>query len=75
MLRTLFTVGLIALLGLVALKVVFGLLGPLVGLLLWLVGLALQVLVVGAVAYFVIRVVSPSTADRIADRLKRMTAG
>jgi hypothetical protein len=65
MLRTLFTVGLIALLGLVALKVVFGLLGPLVGLLLWLVGLALKVALVGAVIYFVIRVVSPATADRL----------
>jgi hypothetical protein len=44
MLRTLFTVGLVALAGLVALKLVFGLLGPLVALLFWLVGLALKVL-------------------------------
>ena len=36
MLRTLFTVGLIALAGLVALKLVFGLLGPLVSLPFWL---------------------------------------
>ena len=65
MLRTLFTVGLIAMLGLVALKVVFGLLGPLVGLLFMLVGFAIRVLLIGAVLYFVVRVLSPSTAERI----------
>lgn len=65
MLRTLFTVGLIAMIGLVVLKLVFGLLGPLVGLLLMLLGLAIRVVLVGVVIYFVIRVVSPSTAARI----------
>lgn len=65
MLRTLFTVGLIAMLGLVVLKLVFGLLGPLVGLLLMLLGLAIRVVLIGVVIYFVIRVVSPSTAARI----------
>ena len=65
MLRTLFTIGLVALLGLVALKLVFGLLGPLVALLFWLVGLALKVILLGAVIYFVLRVVSPATAERI----------
>ena len=65
MLRTLFTVGLIAMLGLVALKVVFGLLGPLVGLLFMLLGFAIRVVLIGAVLYFVVRVVSPSTAERI----------
>lgn len=65
MLRTLFTVGLVALLGLVALKLVFGLLGPLVALLFWLVGLALKVLLLGAVVYFVLRIVSPATAEKI----------
>lgn len=65
MLRTLFFVGLIALAGLVALKLVFGLLGPLVALLFWLLGLAIKVVLIGAVVYFVIRVVSPATAERI----------
>lgn len=65
MLRTLFTVGIVALLGLVALKLVFGLLGPLVALLFWLVGLALKVLLLGAVVYFVLRIVSPDTAARL----------
>jgi hypothetical protein len=65
MLRTLFTVGAIAVLGLVALKLVFGLLGPLVGLLFWLLGAAIKVLLIGAVVYFGLRLVSPTTADRI----------
>jgi uncharacterized BrkB/YihY/UPF0761 family membrane protein len=65
MLRTLFSVGLIALVGLVALKLVFGLLGPLVALLFALLWLAVRILLVGAVVYFVIRIVSPATAERI----------
>ena len=47
MLKNLLTIGLIALIGLVALKVVFGLLGPLVSLLLWLLGAAIKVALVG----------------------------
>ncbi len=65
MLRTLFTIGLIAMLGLVALKLVFGLLGPLVALLFTLLGFAIRVVLIGAVVYFVLRVVSPETAARI----------
>ena len=65
MLKNLFTIGLIALLGLVALKVVFGLLGPLVGLLLWLLGITIKLALAGAVVYGVIRLVSPDTARRI----------
>lgn len=62
MLRTLFLTGLLALAGLVALKVVFGILGPLVGLLFTLVGWALRLLLVGGLVYLVLRVVSPDTA-------------
>jgi len=71
MLRTLFTIGIVAFIGLVALKVVFGLLGPLVGLLLMLLGFAIKVALIGAVAYVVIRVISPSTAERITSGLRR----
>jgi hypothetical protein len=70
MLRTLFSVGVIALIGLVALKLVFGLLGPLVALLFWLLGLALKVVLIGAVIYIVIRVVSPETAERLERALR-----
>jgi hypothetical protein len=68
MLRTIFAVGALALLGLVALKLVFGLMGPLVALLFWVAGLALKVAVLGFVGYLAIRLVSPSTAQRLKDR-------
>lgn len=71
MLRTLMTVGLIAMLGLVAIKLVFGLLGPLVSLLLWLLGLAIKLALVGVVVYGVVRLVSPDTARRLTSGFRR----
>lgn len=65
MLRTLFITGLLALAGLVALRLAFGLLGPVVSLLFWLLGFALRVFVVGAVVYLLLRVLSPATARRL----------
>ena len=70
MLRTLLTIGFIALVGLFALKVVFGLLGPLVGLLLVLLGLAVKLALIGAVLYVVVRVISPDTAKRITGKFR-----
>ncbi len=70
MLRTLLTIGFIALVGLFALKVVFGLLGPLVGLLLILLGLAVKLALIGAVLYVVLRVISPDTAKRITGKFR-----
>ena len=71
MLKKLLTIGFIALLGLVAVKVVFGLLGPLVGLLMWLLGVTLQLALAGGVVYVVIRIVSPETAKRITSGFRR----
>jgi TRAP-type C4-dicarboxylate transport system permease small subunit len=72
MLRTVLYLGLFALLGLAALKLVFGvftgLLGTLLGLFFWLLGVALQIALVGLVVYFLIRLVSPETARRIRER-------
>lgn len=72
MLRTVLALGLFALLGLAALKLVFGvftgLLGALLGLFFWLLGVALQIALVGLVIYLVIRLVSPDTARRIRER-------
>ncbi|MEP6778336.1 MAG: hypothetical protein ABJC26_00495 [Gemmatimonadaceae bacterium] len=65
MLRTIFTIGIMALLGLVALKLVFGLMVPLVGLLLGLVFVALKVALVGGAIYLVVRIASPDTARRL----------
>jgi hypothetical protein len=68
MLRTIFTIGIMALLGLFALKFVFGIMGGLLGLLLVLLGLAVKVAIVGAVIYLIIRVVSPGTARSLRNR-------
>jgi len=65
MLRTIFAVGLMAILGLVALKFIFGIFGFLLAALLMLFFLALKIGLVGLVVYFVIRVLSPDTARRI----------
>jgi hypothetical protein len=70
MLRTLFTLGIVAVLGLFALKVIFGLLGPLVGLLLMLLGFALKIGLVLLLIYVVIRIVSPSTASSIESKFR-----
>lgn len=71
MLRTVFTIGLFALLGLIALKLAFGLVLPLLGLFLWLLGLALKIAVVGLVIYLAIRIVSPDAARRIREKFGR----
>ena len=65
MLRTIFAVGLMAILGLVALKFIFGIFGFLFAVLLMLFVLALKIALVGLVVYIVIRVLSPDTARRI----------
>jgi hypothetical protein len=70
MLRTLFTLGIVAVLGLIALKVVFGLLGPLVGLLMIVLGLALKIGLILLLIYVVIRIVSPGTASSIRSRFR-----
>jgi hypothetical protein len=65
MLRTIITIGVMALVGLVALKVIFGLMGPLVLLLMVVLGLAIKVALVGGALYLVVRVASPDTARRL----------
>jgi hypothetical protein len=68
MIRTIFAVGVFTLLGLFALKLVFGVLGVAFGLFGFLLGIALKIAVVGAVVYLAIRVVSPSSASKLRDR-------
>lgn len=62
MLRTIFTIGILAFLGLFVLKIAFGILGGLFGLIFTLLGLAIPVLIVGALVYFVVRVFAPDAA-------------
>ena len=71
MLRTNFTIGIMALLGLVALKIVFGVLPLMVGLLIFVAGLALKVALVGGALYLVLRVASPDTARRLKEKFSR----
>jgi hypothetical protein len=68
MLRTIFSIGLFAVLGLVALKFIFGIFGFAVGIFLWLFFLALKVALIGLVLYFILRVVSPDTARKLRER-------
>ena len=68
MLRTIFSIGLFAILGLIALKFIFGILGFAVGLFMMLLVLAIKIGLVLLVIYFIIRVVSPDTARRLRER-------
>ncbi|MBA3556967.1 MAG: hypothetical protein H0W30_00035 [Gemmatimonadaceae bacterium] len=68
MLRTIFAVGAMALLGLFLLKFAFGIFGGLFALLFVLLGLAIKIALVGLVVYLVIRIVSPDTARRLRNR-------
>jgi hypothetical protein len=62
MLRTVFTIGILALVGLFALKLVFGILGGLFGLFFGLLALAIPVLILGGIIYVVMLIFAPETA-------------
>ncbi len=68
MLRTVFMIGLFALLGLFALKLAFGLFGFLFSILLVLMWWAIKIAIIGLLIYLVIRVVSPDTASKLRSR-------
>jgi hypothetical protein len=68
MLRTVFMIGVFAMLGLFALKLVFGILPVLLGIVWMFLVLALKIAIFGAAVYFVIRIVSPDTARRLRSR-------
>lgn len=62
MLRTIFMIGLIAFAGLFVLKLFFGILGGLFGLIFTLLGLAIPVLIIGALVYLALKLFAPDTA-------------
>jgi hypothetical protein len=68
MFRTIFSIGLFAVLGLVALRFIFGIFGFVFALFIGLFFLALKIALVGLAIYFVIRIVSPDTARRLRER-------
>ena len=63
--RTILTLGAVALLGLFALKLLFGVAGLFFGLLFWLLRIAVPVLIAGSLVYLAIRLISPGTARRL----------
>lgn len=68
MLRTIFTIGVFAILGLFLLKVLFGILPVFFSLLFGLLWWAARIAVVGFLIYLVIRIVSPDTARRLREK-------
>ncbi|MGH7680343.1 MAG: hypothetical protein ACRENU_17875 [Gemmatimonadaceae bacterium] len=68
MLRTVFMIGLFAILGLFLLNIAFGLFKFLFALLIVLFWWALKIALVGLVIYLIIRIVSPDTASRLRSR-------
>jgi hypothetical protein len=68
MLRTIFAIGVMALLGLFALKFLFGIFGGLMAILFVLIGLAIKVAIIGLAVYLVIRIISPDTARTLRER-------
>jgi hypothetical protein len=68
MLRTVFMIGLFAVLGLFVLKLAFGILAGLLGVFAGLVKMAIVVAIIGAAIYLVVRIVSPDTARRLRER-------
>lgn len=68
MLRTVFLIGLFAILGLFALKFIFGIFGVLLGLFMVLLVMAVKIALIGGVIYIVIRLLSPDTARKMRER-------
>jgi hypothetical protein len=68
MLRTVFVIGAFAVLGFFVLGSVFSIFGVVIGLAVMLLGFAVKAVILGAVIYFVIRIVSPETARRLRER-------
>jgi uncharacterized membrane protein len=68
--RTFATVAIVALVGWIALKIVFGVAGGLVGLLLSLAWLLLQIALVVGLVYWLLTVFSPETARKMKDAFK-----
>ena len=68
MFRTIFSIGLFAILGLIALKVIFGILPVVLGLFMWLLYKAISIGLIVLAIYFIIRIVSPETARKLRER-------
>ena len=65
MLRTILMTGVMVMLGIFALGFFFKIFGGLIALTFLLLGFAVKALVIGGIAYVVIRIVSPDTARKL----------
>ena len=65
MIRTVFTIGLFAVLGLFVLRLVFGILPFLFSILAGLIWFAIKIALIGLVIYAIIRIFSPDTARKM----------
>jgi hypothetical protein len=70
MLRTIFGIGLLALVGLFVLKVFFGLFGFLFAILWVLLWWAVKIAIVGGLIYLVLRLLMPETAKKIEEQFR-----
>ena len=68
MLRTILLLGLCVFLGLIALRLVFGVFGWLISLVFGLLMFALWIGILGLIVYLLVRVLSPSTARKIREK-------
>lgn len=66
MFRSILGFAILAVLAWIGLKIIFGLLGGLLGLAMTVLWLA----AIGFIVYLVLRVISPSTADKVRDTIK-----
>ncbi|MHB8839900.1 MAG: hypothetical protein ACYC7F_13230 [Gemmatimonadaceae bacterium] len=71
MLRTIFGIGALALVGLFLLKVFFGLFGFLFALLWILLAWAIRIAIVGAIIYLILRLFMPETARKIEEQFNK----
>ncbi|HEY6912329.1 MAG TPA: hypothetical protein VI356_23315 [Myxococcales bacterium] len=70
MLRTAASIAIVGLICWVAIKIVFGVTGGIIGLLLSLAWLLLKILLVVGIVYWLLTVFSPETARKMRDALK-----
>jgi len=70
MIRTVFTIAVVGLVAYVALKLIFGVAGGLLGLLIAVAWFALKVALVAGLIYWLLTVFSPETAKKVRDSLR-----
>lgn len=71
MFRTVAALAVIAVLTLVAIRIVAGVAGGILGLAIGVAWLALKVMIVAGIVYFVLTLVAPETARKVRDRFSR----